>query len=114
MPGMLADKTARELLDAFASSAPTPGGGSASALGAARLSVQAMKEAKAIAGHGHRGASSDVGVAIALLAAGQRGALLNVRINLGSIDDAAYASAVKTEVERLAAEASSTAAAAEG
>lgn len=32
---MLIDKTFRELLDAFASSAPTPGGGSAAAAGAA-------------------------------------------------------------------------------
>src|SRR5688572_29711791 len=32
---MLADRTLRELLDAFASSAPTPGGGSAAALASA-------------------------------------------------------------------------------
>ena len=72
-------------------------------LGVARLSAQALKDAKAIARHGHPGASSDVGVAIALLRAGQRGALLNVEINLGGIEDAAYVSAVKAEVERLAA-----------
>ena len=40
---MLADKTLKELLDAFSSSAPTPGGGSASALaGAISASLLAM------------------------------------------------------------------------
>jgi formiminotetrahydrofolate cyclodeaminase len=200
---MLADKSARDLLNAFASSAPTPGGGSAAALasavgasllqmvaslpktrsntdddraalaaaaaaltglraqltdaidadsgaydqvvaayklakssaaeqsarksaiqralraatdvplGVARLSVEALKEAQAVAGHGYRGAASDVGVAIALLVAGQRGALLNVRINLGGIDDAAYVSAVGFEIERLAVAASAAADASE-
>src|ERR1051325_4016014 len=189
---MLADKNVRELLDAFASSDPTPGGGSASALasalgaallqmvaalpktrsnsdadraaltaassaltgiraqltqaidgesgaygrvvaaykqakttdveksarkaaiqralraatdvplGVARLSADALKQADTIGAHGHPGASSDVGVAVALLSAGRRGALLNVAINLGSIDDAAYVSAVRAEAERLA------------
>ncbi|HEY6211850.1 MAG TPA: cyclodeaminase/cyclohydrolase family protein [Vicinamibacterales bacterium] len=189
---MLADKNVRELLDAFASSDPTPGGGSASALasalgaallqmvaalpktrsnsdadraaltaassaltgiraqlteaidadsaaydrvvaaykqakttdveksarkaaiqralraatdvplGVARLSADALKQADTIGAHGHPGASSDVGVAVALLGAGRRGALLNVAINLGSIDDAAYVSAVRAEAERLA------------
>ena len=40
--------------------------------------------------HGHRAAASDVGVAVALLRAGLRGARLNVEINLGGIADAAY------------------------
>ena len=37
-----------------------------------------------IAAHGHRAAASDVGVAVALLRAGARGARLNVEINLGT------------------------------
>ena len=82
-------------------------------LGVARLSVEALKEAKAVAGHGHRGASSDVGVAMTLLGAGLRGARLNVEINLGGIEDAAYVAAVKSEAERLAAEASAAADASE-
>jgi len=82
-------------------------------LGVARLSDDALKEARAVAGHGHRGASSDVGVAIGLLRAGQRGALLNVEINLGGIEDAAYVSAVRSEVARLAAEAAASADASE-
>ncbi len=190
---MLADKSARELLNAFASSAPTPGGGSAAALASAvgasllqmvaslpktrsntdddraalaaassaligiraqltdaidadsgaydqvvaayklakssaaeqsarksaiqralraatdvplgvmRLSADALKQARTVEDHGHSGASSDVGVATALLRAGLHGAELNVAINLGGIEDAAYASAVKAEVARLAA-----------
>ena len=70
-------------------------------LGVARLSKDALKHSEAVAAHGHAGASSDVGVASALLTAGRSGALLNVQINLGGIEDAAYVSAVTSEVERL-------------
>jgi formiminotetrahydrofolate cyclodeaminase len=70
-------------------------------LGVMRLSVDALKHAQAIAAHGHRAASSDVGVALALLQAGLEGARLNVRVNLGGITDRAYADAVTAESERL-------------
>ena len=43
-------------------------------LGVMRLSVDALKHAQAVAAHGHRAAASDVGVAVALLRAGLRGA----------------------------------------
>jgi formiminotetrahydrofolate cyclodeaminase len=39
---------------------------------------------------------------VALLGAGLHGARLNVEINLGSVRDEAYASATRSEVERLA------------
>jgi formiminotetrahydrofolate cyclodeaminase len=71
-------------------------------LGVMRLSVDALKHAQTIAAHGHRAASSDVGVALALLQAGLEGARLNVRINLGGISDRAYVDAVTAEAERLA------------
>jgi methenyltetrahydrofolate cyclohydrolase len=71
-------------------------------LGVMRLSVDALKHALAIAAHGHRAASSDVGVALALLQAGLEGARLNVRVNLGGISDRAYVDAVTAESERLA------------
>jgi formiminotetrahydrofolate cyclodeaminase len=71
-------------------------------LGVMRLSVDALKHAQAVARHGRRAASSDVGVALALLQAGLEGARLNVRINLGGIRDEAYVDAVKAESERLA------------
>ena len=59
-----------------------------------------------MAAHGNRAAGSDVGVAVALLRAGLRGARLNVEINIGSITDAGYASAVTTEIARLSEAAS--------
>jgi formiminotetrahydrofolate cyclodeaminase len=71
-------------------------------LGVMRLSVDAVKHAQAVAAHGHRAASSDVGVALALLQAGLEGARLNVRVNLGAVSDAAYGEAVRAESERLA------------
>lgn len=82
-------------------------------LGVMRLSAAALKQAKAVADHGHRAAASDVGVAIALLAAGARGARLNVDINLGSLSDGSYVEAVKAESERLGTEAAETADAAQ-
>jgi formiminotetrahydrofolate cyclodeaminase len=71
-------------------------------LGVMRLSAQALDAAKTVAAHGHAGASSDVGVAVALLRAGLEGARLNVEINLGGIRDEAYSSAVAAEVRSLA------------
>jgi len=187
----LADRSIRDLLDAFSSSDPTPGGGSASALAAAvgasllmmvaalpktrtnsdddrrrlqqaasvlgdarraltdaidadtaaydavvaayklpkstdaeksdrktaiqralrgatdvplavmRLGADALDAAAIVAAHGHRGATSDVGVAVALLHAGFRGAQLNVEINLGGIEDASYKASVARDVEQL-------------
>ena len=70
-------------------------------LGVVRLSAAALNEAIAIATHGHRAAASDVGVAVALLRAGTRGARLNVEINVGSISDATYVDAVAAETARL-------------
>ena len=70
-------------------------------LGVMRLSADALKHAAIVSAHGHAGAASDVGVATALLRAGLDGARLNVEINSGSITDAVYAAAVRTEVERL-------------
>ena len=73
-------------------------------LGVMRLSVDALKHARDVAAHGHRAASSDVGVALALLQAGLEGARLNVRINLGGIGDRAYVEAVTAESERLSSQ----------
>jgi methenyltetrahydrofolate cyclohydrolase len=62
-----------------------------------RSSAAALAHARTIAAHGHRAASSDVGVAIALLRAGALGARLNVDINVGSLSDAAAVDRVRTE-----------------
>jgi formiminotetrahydrofolate cyclodeaminase len=82
-------------------------------LGVMRLSVLALREAGAVAAHGNRAAASDVGVAIALLSAGARGARLNVDINVGSLTDASYVEAVKTETLTLAADGAELGAAAQ-
>ena len=71
-------------------------------LGVARLSAAALASASAIAAHGHRAAASDVGVAVALLRAGARGARLNVEINIGGLSDADYAAMTGVEIARLA------------
>jgi methenyltetrahydrofolate cyclohydrolase len=82
-------------------------------LGVMRLSVVGLRHAKAVAQHGHRAAASDVGVAVALLQAGARGARLNVDINIGSLTDGSYVEAVKAENERLGTETMETADAAQ-
>jgi formiminotetrahydrofolate cyclodeaminase len=68
-----------------------------------RLSAQGLAAAKIVAAHGNPSASSDVGVATALLRAGLEGARLNAEVNLGSIKDETYKQAVTGEVARLIA-----------
>src|SRR5262245_33812356 len=68
-----------------------------------RLSVEGLAAAKIVGAHGNPSASSDVGVATALLRAGLEGARLNVEVNLGSIKDEAYTRAVSEEVAHLTA-----------
>jgi len=70
-------------------------------LGVARLSAAALASAAVIAAHGHRAASSDAGVAVALLRAGTRGARLNVEINIGGLSDSESAKATAEELTRL-------------
>src|SRR5882724_4254798 len=74
-----------------------------------RQSAAALDLSTAVAAHGHRAAASDVGVAVALLRAGLRGARLNVEINLGSVSDVEYAGAVAAEAARVSGAASSDA-----
>jgi len=75
-------------------------------LGVMRQSAAALDLATAVAAHGHRAAASDVGVAVALLRAGLRGARLNVEINVGSISDGEYTGAVAAEAARVSGAAS--------
>ena len=74
-------------------------------LGVLRAAVEALRQARRIAAHGYGAAASDVGVAIAMLAAAARGAALNVDVNLGSLKDAGFVETVHAERQRLAAEA---------
>jgi formiminotetrahydrofolate cyclodeaminase len=82
-------------------------------LGVVRLSASALAIAETVAINGHTGAASDVGVAIALIRAGLRGARLNVDINLESMRDEAYAAATREDVDRSATEAQHSSDAAE-
>jgi len=68
-------------------------------LGVMRLSADALEQATTIAEDGHKSAASDVGVAVALLGAGLRGASLNVDINLATVKDEAYAAAARDEAD---------------
>ena len=61
----------------------------------------ALEEAIEIARYGNPSASSDVQVGLELLAAGLRGAKLNVDINLGSVKDAAYLETVRRQAEHF-------------
>ena len=78
-----------------------------------RLSAAGLDAASTVASHGHRGASSDVGVAIALLRAGLLGARLNVDINLAGIADEPYKASVAGQVNGLMQQASAAADSAE-
>ena len=70
-------------------------------LGVMKQSARALEEATTVAAHGYTSASSDVGVAIALLTAGAAGAKLNVDVNLDAITDAAYRTGVGTDSGNL-------------
>jgi methenyltetrahydrofolate cyclohydrolase len=72
-------------------------------LSVARMTVEALEQATRVAAHGYRAAASDVGVAVALLAAGFRGARLNVVINLKALADTAYRDKAKWTLDQLAA-----------
>ena len=82
-------------------------------LGVVRLSEAALREAVIVAAHGHRAAASDVGVAVALLRAGARGARLNVEINVGSVSDPAFAADAAADLSRVSEEAARAADAAD-
>lgn len=73
-------------------------------------SLMALGLAAIVATHGNRSASSDVGVAIALLQAGAAGAKLNVDINLESLADLTYREAVRQITQTSMAEVEASAA----
>jgi formiminotetrahydrofolate cyclodeaminase len=76
--------------------------------GAAEVPLEVMRTARAgltdareVARCGNAAASSDVGVAVELLAAALRGAALNVKTNLDSMREAGYVDGVRAETARL-------------
>ena len=66
-----------------------------------RQSAHALDAATTVARHGYKSASSDIGVAIAMLRAGTTGAHLNVGINLESISDASYRARIADDARDL-------------
>ena len=72
-----------------------------------RACADAIGQAAVVAAHGNSNASSDVRVGLELLGAGLRGARFNVDVNLASMKDEAFVAAVRSEADRLAAEAAS-------
>jgi formiminotetrahydrofolate cyclodeaminase len=90
----------RAVQDAFKQAALVP-------LGVARDAVAIMDLGRAVISKGNPNAASDgaAGVLAARMAA--RAAVYNVRINLGSIKDAAFTSELRREADRLEAEAES-------
>jgi methenyltetrahydrofolate cyclohydrolase len=70
-----------------------------------QLSVRGLEAATIVARHAYKSASSDVGVAIAMLRAGTSGAQLNVGINLESVTDASYRTRIGDDARDLMARA---------
>ena len=66
-----------------------------------RACSDAVEQAATVAAYGNRNASSDVQVGLELLAAGMRGAKLNVEINLGSVKNEEYAARTRESVGRM-------------
>jgi methenyltetrahydrofolate cyclohydrolase len=64
-------------------------------------SARALEQATVVAAHGYKSASSDIGVAIAMLMAGTAGANLNVDVNLEAIADATYRGSAADEARDL-------------
>lgn len=74
-------------------------------LATARACLDAVRVSESAAEMGNRASVTDAGVGALLAAAGAEGAVLNVLINLGSIEDAEWAAKIREEAEALAAEA---------
>jgi formiminotetrahydrofolate cyclodeaminase len=68
-----------------------------------RACADAIEQGVVIAELGNRNAASDLQVGLELLLAAQRGARLNVEVNLGMLKDAAYVAAVGEEIAQLTA-----------
>jgi methenyltetrahydrofolate cyclohydrolase len=68
-----------------------------------RACADAVEQGVVVAHFGNRNAASDVQVGLELLLAAQRGARLNVEVNLGMLKDVAYVAIVGEEVSRLTA-----------
>ena len=68
-----------------------------------RLSYQALEQLRSLVGCSNASAASDLGCAALHLRAAMEGAWLNVLINIGGIEDAAFAAQYRSEGEELLA-----------
>jgi glutamate formiminotransferase/formiminotetrahydrofolate cyclodeaminase len=66
-----------------------------------RTAGEAMRLGQIVAQHGSRSAVSDAGVGIGLLQAAADGAVANVRINVGSLEDEAFKKSAAEAVEEI-------------
>jgi formiminotetrahydrofolate cyclodeaminase len=71
----------------------------------ARLCYRCMALSEAVLEKGNKNSVTDAAVAGLVAYAGLQGAILNVRINLGSIKDEEYVLATKAEAEKLSRDA---------
>ncbi|MBN1281317.1 MAG: cyclodeaminase/cyclohydrolase family protein [Candidatus Thermoplasmatota archaeon] len=67
----------------------------------ARTCVQLMDIARVVAEKGNKNSISDAAVSALMAQAGVQAAILNVRINLGSIKDTTYTQHISTEIQTL-------------
>lgn len=70
-------------------------------LGVARRACEMMEVIDTVARNGNRNAITDTGVAMMSARTAVMGAALNVKINLGSLKDETYVTAISAELERL-------------
>jgi formiminotetrahydrofolate cyclodeaminase len=70
-----------------------------------RVAIEVCRQAKVAADLGNANAVTDAGIGAVLGEAAAVGAALNVRINLGSIEDEAYVAAAAAEIDAILAEA---------
>lgn len=67
----------------------------------AKCCVRVLRLAERIKDKGNKNAVSDIGVAAEISSAGLESALMNVKINLGSIKDPAYKAECSREIQKL-------------
>jgi glutamate formiminotransferase/formiminotetrahydrofolate cyclodeaminase len=73
-------------------------------LSTAKACLEAARVSESAAALGNKASVTDAGVGALLAAAGAEGAVLNVLINLGSIEDTTWAAGIRAEADALAAE----------
>ena len=105
----LPKETAEDLAARNAAIQAAMQGASLTPLETMRACMAVLRLAEQAATQGNINAATDGAVGVLLAQAGLRGAALNVRVNLGGIDDRAFAAACEQEVASLLTEAEASA-----